>query len=1136
MNGVRMRLCKKLLSVFLGIVLAAGLVPVLPVSAYAEGLVVDEGSEPEPIEVLSEGIEPVDDSQVGIQVEQENDAVDREGAEGDETLLDVQAVAQYVLSESPVEGFIWPMKSQAAFCYLTSGTSGDCDLRKFDVQTGKTTTLATKLSAYRRGIYVTDDIYYYYVMTGTYPNYNMEVRAIDLATGTTSTLFSKKHEDHNNALGVDPRGNVYICSSDAFEIYNRSGKLLYKSDPIDNGQLEYFIGFDGTNGNFYFQSSTNWHYWGYDHTMACLKVGNFDGSTVAYNTKSITMFYQTYWQEHYSCAELYEGRYLADLSLFGGNQLAILDSHQINQADVTDTETTISVGDGGLSVTSVALPQKTVLFGARTFDSRFNNYNYDIGSEGSRCTYLPSRDLVAVITESNAITCYGLEKGNVVGTVGTASPAYKPMTVNGELVVLERDASDNFAVECFDVSPAKKIAIDGPSTVKIGGSADYAVSSNSDVLPSVEFASSDPTILSIDSRGRAAAWKAGSVTVTATASNGLKATKTVKVNGGGVNKTRADVVSLQKAVGVDTWNANDYKTTASVVRSYLVETSSGLMRVQARESDVLVEYYDNTGAFISSKSIKNELPLFGGFFAGKSAYYLVFGQANTAESDASVVMRVVRYDTSWGKVKSCDVKGANTRVPFDAGSLRMAESGGKLYIHTCHTMYKSDDGYNHQANMTYAFKESNMTLVDSYYDVMNLSEGYVSHSFNQFICADSSYVYRVDHGDSYPRGITFTATPVTNTLSNPTITGVLHSYANDYGYGNYTGVSIGGFQMSDTGALVAYNEDAGGSTVRNAMLSSWQSDGDGSTSAVAVSSYVNGSNTTCLTPHLVKLNGRHFLLMWAEYTQSTGGYCAKFARVDHAGNIVGDVVSKALPLSDCAPVVLKDGSVAWIVSSGSVTKLYTINPYDLESMDNDNFADRLLGSPFVDVTNETAHVNDIYWLSMNKISEGWPVAGGKREFRPYANVARADMAAFLFRLAREWGIASDAWQPTGAMAFEDVDASTAHYREIMWLAENGVSAGWDLGGGKREFRPYANVARADMAAFLARLNRLRGVETTGSKDFIDVFDSTPHASDIRWLAAAGISTGWKVASGSEYRPYDNVARADMAAFLHRLSQ
>lgn len=53
--------------------------------------------------------------------------------------------------------------------------------------------------------------------------------------------------------------------------------------------------------------------------------------------------------------------------------------------------------------------------------------------------------------------------------------------------------------------------------------------------------------------------------------------------------------------------------------------------------------------------------------------------------------------------------------------------------------------------------------------------------------------------------------------------------------------------------------------------------------------------------------------------------------------------------------------------------------------------------------------------------------------------------------------------------------------------------------------------------------------------FSDVTASTPHVFDINWLFAEGISAGWDTGMGLEYRPYTEVARCDMAAFLYRLA-
>lgn len=126
---------------------------------------------------------------------------------------------------------------------------------------------------------------------------------------------------------------------------------------------------------------------------------------------------------------------------------------------------------------------------------------------------------------------------------------------------------------------------------------------------------------------------------------------------------------------------------------------------------------------------------------------------------------------------------------------------------------------------------------------------------------------------------------------------------------------------------------------------------------------------------------------------------------------------------------------------------------------------------FVDVNEVTDHYDDILWLATNKVTTGWDVENEQKEFRPYVDVARCDMAAFLQRLAGKQGL-SDAstWKPGEAdWAFADIDADSPHAEEVLWLAHSGVSKGWDEENGTTTFRPLNNVARCDMAAFLRRL-------------------------------------------------------------------
>lgn len=185
-------------------------------------------------------------------------------------------------------------------------------------------------------------------------------------------------------------------------------------------------------------------------------------------------------------------------------------------------------------------------------------------------------------------------------------------------------------------------------------------------------------------------------------------------------------------------------------------------------------------------------------------------------------------------------------------------------------------------------------------------------------------------------------------------------------------------------------------------------------------------------------------------------------------------------------------------------------------------------APFRDVDSSVAHNGDIAWLAAWGVSEGWTEADGTKTFRPYTNVARADMAAFLYRLAGSPKYTAPVISP-----FKDCNAFTSHYKEICWLASKGISTGWSVSGGK-EFRPYATVAHCDMAAFLYRMASSSGYAAPSNSPFKDCSSKTPHYKEICWLADKGVSAGWSVVNGKEFRPYNKVARADMAAFLRRM--
>ncbi len=190
---------------------------------------------------------------------------------------------------------------------------------------------------------------------------------------------------------------------------------------------------------------------------------------------------------------------------------------------------------------------------------------------------------------------------------------------------------------------------------------------------------------------------------------------------------------------------------------------------------------------------------------------------------------------------------------------------------------------------------------------------------------------------------------------------------------------------------------------------------------------------------------------------------------------------------------------------------------------------------FRDVSSGTPHYSDIIWLYDQGISTGFG-SGSSRTFQPYSDVARCDMAAFLYRLA-----GSPSYKPSAKdkAYFSDVNSNTPHAKEIWWLASKGISTGWTERNGTHTFRPYDSVARCDMAAFLYRLAGSPSFSPSSSQKryFSDINSKSPHAKEVWWLASVGISTGWTEWNGAHtFRPYENVARCDMAAFLQRLGE
>ena len=790
-------------------------------------------------------------------------------------------------------------------------------------------------------------IYYIERDTSTYnssvkgSSYSYYIKTFDTDTEkvTKSVNVSKYTPNgilnYPNCFGVDDNGRIYYYVTDSsgaekgdnlFVLDSNGNKLSSCSTDV---AITKFSGFDSTNGNFYFERNADYVYWGYTHKMNALGLGNISNNKITVSDKSIDYFYQKYYDYHYDNAQMLGNGKLAWTSSASGT-VNIVDSAKFH----TSTDDTLS------------------LFGSVS-RAEHENKNDLYNSVGTRTVYNSENDSTIMYVNNNTLMEFNNDFKQVA-SYKTAYPVFALYYTNGTVTAIERDTDGNFYSENIAWKMPSSVTISNSSaTLKTGDSLKLSARSNSDIDYGFTWSSSDNSVASVTKDGKVYGNKAGVCTITATTDNSVKASCTVTVTPMD-NDTKGSATILS---GRATDNASDnhYNTWSSVTNSYLVQNSDGtLTRLENTSSGIVVENYSADGKkLISQRTISKELNLFGGFYSGKDYNYLVFGQNNTSESDNKEVVRVVKYTKSWSKVNSCSISGVNTTKPFSAGSLRMEEAGGKLYVYTCHEMYADSDGINHQANMLFTIDESSMSLTDSMYDVSNLTDGYVSHSFNQFIKADESgkYIYRVDHSESSNytmngsylsvNGITLTKYKADG---KSTAVSVSIPVKFDMNKSNYTGASIGGFELGSGNCLIAYAKDVSSSCkTRNVYISVTDELFNG-TQNIALTNYGTSSKVTCRTPQLIKINDNLFLVMWEEYNSSTGKTVTKTMTVDSNGKTVTKAISHSFVLSDCQPVVCSDGMVKWYVTNNSAPTLYKLSPFALDDYHEHSYTKTVLSN------------------------------------------------------------------------------------------------------------------------------------------------------------------------------------------------
>ena len=575
---------------------------------------------------------------------------------------------------------------------------------------------------------------------------------------------------------------------------------------------------------------------------------------------------------------------------------------------------------------------------------------------------------------------------------------------------------------------------------------------------------------------------------------------------------------------------------ATPIYSNLAYENGEYVRAECLGDELVVEYYTQDFKFRSGKTIELELPLYGGVYMSTDYNFLVVGQTNFEEDNGKEVFRIIRYTKDWKKVDHASIYGANTTVPFDAGSCRFARSGNVLYIRTAHEMYTSEDGLNHQSNVMIALRISDMTVTDQLTKVWNSSYGYVSHSFNQFVRVDGDTLLAVDHGDYYPRSVAlfkYSKKAGSETFySKTTMVNALPIVSSTYHY-NDTGVSVGGFEFSSTDYLIAgssYDQKVSADLMevhRNIFVTATPKNAftDEDTRLHWITNYKESDNVSVSPPHLLKLSADRFFLTWTENDVQ------KYCFLNGKGRLDGSIRTFDGQLSDCVPI-LANGKIVWYVTDWSEPVFYQIDicahsytaavtKPTCTAGGYTTYTCKNCGHSYVaDQTAALGHG----WSAWKTVQAPTCTTDGMEQ-RSCSRCGKTESRT-LAALGHDWQESECGRCGVIRLTpFDDVVPGSFYELPVAWAVDNGVTSGISA----TEFGPNVSCNRAQVVTFLWRAADCPAPAST-EHPFVDVQSGSFYEKAVIWAVENGITAGL---DATHFGPNTVCNRAQVVTFLWR---
>lgn len=370
----------------------------------------------------------------------------------------------------------------------------------------------------------------------------------------------------------------------------------------------------------------------------------------------------------------------------------------------------------------------------------------------------------------------------------------------------------------------------------------------------------------------------------------------------------------------------------SPLKSYLVANDDGSYSTIEYSGGLNIETYSSEFRHISSKKVKLDYPIFGGFLAGEDYYYVAAGQENKNDSDSLTVINITVFDKNFKKIKDIPVKECRTTVPFDASNVSMAENEDLLVLHTARSQYKEQNGTNPQTQLTVIIDKSNWSVVNT---LDKFQSNHTSHALKEYVRFDKNSIVTANYSD---------ATPVRGAfIQEITSSGKVFSTQSIFNVpgpssANCTGAMIGGFEISTRAYITAlstidhslatdYSDTKiEGVTTEERDIVILATDKDSKETTNIPLTYYSGNGKTASVPYLVKLESGKFMVLWQRFdvkSNTSSTFC--YAFLDRNGNLIGEAMASEGYLSgSCQPVEI-DGKVVWYTNTSSGRIFYEID-------------------------------------------------------------------------------------------------------------------------------------------------------------------------------------------------------------------